>query len=455
MGRRRRKFKPLDLTPKEIVIDSIANDGRGVGRTDGGKVVFVDYALPGERVMMVPVQNRKSHDFAKAVEVLESSEHRVEPKCAVFGECGGCVLQHLDEPIQIKYKQEQLLENFKKIGGVQPNELLPPMTGAYWGYRRRARLGVKFVPKKGGLILGFRERNSSFIQPIETCEVLYPDVAALLPELQCALSQMSCSDRIPQVEVTVADNAFVMIVRHLESLTEQDHNILRTFAKTFNVTLFLQPGNLLSIHPIYPNKPDALYYDFPEFNVRIEFLPTDFIQVNNEINQKLVSRAIELLDLQPRDHVLDLFCGVGNFTLPLATRAKKVVGVEGDKALVKRANHNQRLNRLANLEFHFGDLFNEKMTVESHGDWLKQRFNKVLLDPPRSGASEMVRRMGEFKPERIVYVSCGPATLARDAGVLVHEHGYVMRKAGVIDMFPHTAHVESIAVFERSDNRGF
>ncbi len=446
---RRRNRKKLDLTPREIQIESMAHDGRGVGRGEDGKVVFVDFALPGEKVRYIPVMNRKSYLFGTTIEVLERSEHRIEPKCAVFGDCGGCVLQHLDENVQIKYKQQQLLENFKKIGDVQPENLMEPMTGAHWGYRRRARLGAKYVPKKGGMIVGFRERNTSYIQPTDKCEVLYPEVSAMFPDLRATLEQTSCNDKIPQVEISVADNAVVMIVRHLETFVQSDLDLLTEFAKRNEVQLFLQPGNLKSVHPLYPEKPDALFYEFKEFDIKVEFLPTDFIQVNGGINDQLVSKAIELLDIQENDRVLDLFCGVGNFTLPLARRSNYVVGVEGDQALVNRAIHNKELNQLDNVDFHFGDLFKEDMSSSSHGDWLEQKFDKILLDPPRSGAAEMIKRLPEFGASKVVYVSCGPATLARDAGVMVNEHGYRMTYAGVIDMFPHTAHVESIAVFEK------
>jgi 23S rRNA (uracil1939-C5)-methyltransferase len=449
MARRRRNRKPLDLTPREIKIDSIAHDGRGVGRGDDGKVVFVDYALPGETVRYVPVLNKKSFLFGSTIEVIEQSEHRVEPRCEVFGQCGGCVLQHLDAPMQIRYKQQQLLENFKKIGDVQPESLLEPLVGNYWGYRRRARLGAKFVPKKGGLIIGFRERNSGLIQPTSQCDVLHPAVSALLPRLRDTLALISCNDRIPQVEISVADNTVVMIVRHLESLQSEDLDILTRFAKDEKLQLFLQPGNLKSVHPLYPKNPDSLYYRFDEFDIKVEFLPTDFIQVNSGINQQLVAQSIELLDISAQDNVLDLFCGVGNFTLPLARKASAVIGVEGDQALVKRAFHNRKINSLSNVDFHFGDLFNEDMDADSHGSWLNKKFEKILLDPPRSGAAEMIRRLPQFEANKVVYVSCGPATLARDAGVMVKQHGYRLTHAGVIDMFPHTAHVESIAVFEK------
>ena len=449
MARRRRNRKPFDTTPREISIDSIAHDGRGVGRGEDGKVVFVDYALPGEHVRYVPVMNRKNYLFGSTIDVLQKSDHRVDPKCAVFGECGGCVLQHLDEKIQIEYKQQQLLENLKKIGNVQPEALLPPMSGPAWGYRRRARLGAKFVPKKGGMIVGFRERNTSYIQPTDCCEVLDPKVSALLPELRATLEQTSCNDKIPQVEISVADNATVMVVRHLQTFVQNDLDLLTQFAIDNELQVFLQPGNLKSVHPLYPQKPDALFYELCEFDIKVEFLPTDFIQVNAGINQQLISKTVELLNLQAQDRVLDLFCGVGNFTLPLARKSSHVVGVEGDQALVNRALHNKQINKLEHVNFHFGDLFKEDMSSSSHGDWLEQKFDKILLDPPRSGAAEMIKRLPQFGASKVVYVSCGPATLARDAGVLVNEHGYRMTHAGVIDMFTHTAHVESIAVFEK------
>ena len=453
---RRRRAKPLDQTPQQIHIESIAHDGRGVGRDDNNKVVFVDYALPGETVRYVPVKHHKSYLYGTAIEILQASEHRVQPSCELFGQCGGCVLQHLDQEVQIQYKQQQLLENFKKIGGVQPDNLLAPMTGAHWGYRRRARLGAKFVPKKGGMIVGFRERNSSFIQPAQRCPVLYPQVSDLFEDLRATLEQTSCNDKIPQVEIAVADNTTALVIRHLEPFMQSDLDALNAFAERHNLSVFLQPGNLKSVHPLCSSTRSSthsstapLYYQLKEWDIKIEFLPTDFVQVNASINEPLVSQAIELLDLQATDNVLDLFCGVGNFTLPLARRAQRVVGVEGDSGLVERANHNKRLNQLEQVEFYMGDLFAPDINSDSHGAWLEQKFDKILLDPPRSGAAQMIEHLLAFGASKVVYVSCGPATLARDAGVMVQQHGYQLTHAGVIDMFPHTAHVESIAVFEK------
>ncbi len=449
MGKRRFRQK-INPTPQVVKIHSLAHDGRGVGYDADGKVVFVDFALPGEQVEFVPHMKRAGHVFGTTSEVQIASEFRIEPRCEVFGQCGGCVLQHLDADKAIEYKSEQLLENLKKIGNVVPEQVLEPLIKERWGYRRRARIGVKYVPKKGGLIVGFRERNSSFIQPIEQCHVLNQEVSALLPALRDCLSGLSCHAQIPQVEIAVADNSIVLVVRHLEASTEADLASLTAFAQAHTIQLFLQPNNLQSVHPLYPTNPPPLMYSLPEFNIVVEFLPTDFIQVNASINTALVSRAIELLDVQPHETALDLFSGVGNFTLPLARVAKSVVGVEGDHALVERANHNRTLNALDNVEFFYGDLFKETMNAASHGGWLERQFDKVLLDPPRSGAAEMITRINSLNPSKIVYVSCGPATLARDAGALVHKHGYRLTHAGVIDMFPHTAHVESIAVFERA-----
>ncbi|MDG1904232.1 MAG: 23S rRNA (uracil(1939)-C(5))-methyltransferase RlmD [Arenicella sp.] len=448
MGKRRNRQK-IDPTPQIVNIDSIAHDGRGVGRDPEGKVVFVDYALPGEQVEFVPHMKRAGHLFGTTQEVLKASEFRIEPRCEVFGQCGGCVLQHLEADKAIEYKSEQLLENLKKIGNVVPEEVLEPMIKERWGYRRRARLGAKFVPKKGGLIVGFRERNSSYIQPIDRCHVLDQEVSDLIPALRECLSKLSIHNQIPQIEIAVADNSIVLVIRHLDAFTTEDLAHLTEFAKAHKIQMFLQPNNLKSVHPLYPENPEPLMYSLPAHDIVVEFLPTDFIQVNGSINQALVSQAIDLLDLKPNETVLDLFSGVGNFTLPLARAAHTVVGVEGDHALVERANHNKALNKLDNVEFFYGDLFKEDMTSASHGDWLDRQYDKILLDPPRSGAAEMIKRIKTLNPSKIVYVSCGPATLARDAGALVNEHGYRLTKAGVIDMFPHTAHVESIAVFER------
>lgn len=429
-----------------IDIESLSHDAKGVGRDENGKVVFIDLALPGETVSYRKLRGRKKYNFAETVEVIKASEHRVEAKCIEFGQCGGCALQHLQTDQQILAKQEQLQENLQKLAHIAPEEWLQPLVADHWGYRRRARIGIKNVPKKGGVIVGFRERNSSFIHPMRSCEVLHSNVETLVQPLRDLVETLTIPDKIPQVEATVSDNATVFILRHLEAFQQSDLDALKSFAKQHDIQLFLQPGNLKTVHPLYPQKPDALYYEYRDFPVRIEFLPIDFIQVNASINNLLVSRAVEYLDIQSDDVILDLFCGVGNFTLPIATKASSVVGVEGDAGLVKRAKHNTDINSMDNLEFYMHDLFREDM-FETKPEWLRKDYSKIVIDPPRSGALEIVKNIEYFDVPKIVYVSCNPATLARDTDILVNQKGYKLQKAGVIDMFPHTAHVESIAVF--------
>ncbi|HAY45680.1 MAG TPA: 23S rRNA (uracil(1939)-C(5))-methyltransferase RlmD [Gammaproteobacteria bacterium] len=430
--------------PAEISIDSLSHDGRGVGRDSNGKVTFVDFALPGERVLYQPLRGRKGVGLGTTIEVLEAAENRINPKCEYFGICGGCSLQHLDSKDQIDAKQEQLISNLEKIGHVQAETVIPPMQRDTWGYRRKARLGVRDVEKKGALLVGFREKNSSFVTQMDHCEVLHPDIAMHIPELAKVLQQVSSRKRIPQVEVAQGDNGVVMVLRHLEPLNDADLVLLSRFAEVAGVALYLQPSNLESIHPLYPPEGLELIYSHQGFNTEMIFKATDFIQVNGSINEALVTQACETLDPKPGETVLDLFCGLGNFTLPLARSGATVVGVEADLGLINRAKLNAERNQLDNISFHVGDLFVEN----AQHVWTGNAYDKVLLDPPRSGAFEMCKRMNEFAPKRLVYVSCNPATLARDADVLVNTHGYKFTQTGVIDMFPHTAHVESIAVFD-------
>ncbi|MBT5032249.1 MAG: 23S rRNA (uracil(1939)-C(5))-methyltransferase RlmD [Proteobacteria bacterium] len=430
--------------PAEITIDSLSHDGRGVGRDVNGKVTFVDFALPGERVLYQPQRGRKDYGLGTMIEVLEAAENRTKPRCEYFGICGGCSLQHLSSEDQIAAKQDQLMSNLRKIGHVQPEIILPPLQRDVWGYRRKARLGVRDVEKKGAVLVGFREKNSSFVTHMSSCEVLHPNISSHIPVLAKALQQISCRKRIPQVEVAQGDNGVIMIVRHLEPLTSEDVAVLGRFAKASGVALYLQPGNLETVHPLYPEEGLELIYRHAGYDIEMIFKPTDFIQVNGSINEALITQVCETLAPQPNETVLDLFCGMGNFTLPLARSGAKVSGVEGDRGLIARANLNAKHNGLDNIVFHIGDLFAE----DAEYAWTGQSYHKMLLDPPRSGALEMCKRMHEFAPKRIVYVSCNPATLARDADVLVNTHGYTLKQVGVVDMFPHTAHVESIAVFE-------
>ncbi len=443
MARRRRKQK-LPQEPVEAQIASLSHDGRGVARIDG-KATFIHGALPGERVMFRYTGKRKSHDEGDVVEVLEASDQRVVPECAFFGLCGGCNLQHLQAGAQIRYKQQTLLDAFSRLGKVMPELVLPPLTNKTpWGYRRKARLGVKHVLKKGRVLVGFRERSASFVADMNSCEVLHPKIGHALADLSTLIGGLSVSARIPQIEVAMDDQRCVLIFRILESLADADREKLRDFARNQGIIIYLQEGGPDTVKPL--DEEANLQYMLPEFGLELHFQPTDFTQVNTDINRQMISQALDLLALEKQDQVLDLFCGIGNFTLPMATRAGKVTGVEGAEELVDRARGNAQRNQLHNVSFYTANLYESL----EHEPWLQQQFNKVLLDPPRSGAFELLGHLPRMGAERIVYVSCYPGTLARDAGELVNNLGYRLVSAGVMDMFPHTAHVESIALFEKS-----
>ena len=443
MGRRRRKRK-LPTEPVEAEILDLAHDGRGVARVEG-KVVFIHGALPGERVLFRYTARRRSRDEGIALEVLEASPERVSPRCEHFGICGGCALQHLDPAAQIRFKEQQLFEALAHIGRVEPESVLPPMVGdSPWGYRRKARLGVKRVPKKGRVLVGFRERGSGYVAELERCHILHPKVGQALLPLSELIGAMAAPHRIPQIEVAMDDERCVLIFRHLDPLDETDRQRLRDFGRAQDFHIYLQPGGPETVQPL--DQPADLAYRLPDFDLAIHFEPGDFTQVNTDINRRMVSRAVDLLDPDAQDQVLDLFCGVGNFTLPLATRAGHVTGVEGAAELVARAAANAGRNGLENVDFHVANLYEP----QDQAPWAARRYTKALLDPPRSGAFEVLPLLPRLGVERLVYVSCYPATLARDAGALVHEHGYRLVSAGVMDMFPHTAHVESMALFEKA-----
>jgi 23S rRNA (uracil1939-C5)-methyltransferase len=442
MGRSRRK--PLPQDPVEARIESLTHDGKGVTRIDG-KATFVYGSLPGERVRFVYTEQRRKYDQGRVVEVLEPSPDRGEPRCRQFGICGGCSLQHQVPEAQVLVKQQALLDTLQDIGGVSPAKLLPPLCGeSAWGYRRKARLGVRYVPKKGGTLVGFRERNSSFVAEVETCHILHPRVGELLPALGRLIDALSIRDRIPQIEMAMGDAVCVLIFRLLAPPDEQDLDRLLAFGPQHGVAIYVQEAGPESIRPLNGEAVD-LFYQLPDFELTLHFLPSDFTQVNTDINRQMVRRGVDLLEIEPADRVLDLFCGLGNFTLPLARRAGEVTGVEGDSGLVGRARDNARRNHIGNCRFYTANLYD----ALDNEPWLQDRFNKALLDPPRSGAQELLPHLPRLGVERLVYVSCYPGTLARDAGILVHELGYRMLSAGVMDMFPHTAHVESIAVFAK------
>ena len=436
----------MDRTPFEAVIEDVTLDGQGVTRRDG-KACFVHGALKGERVRAVQTGRKRRFDTAEVEAVLEPAPGRVEPPCEFFGLCGGCKLQHASIELQREIKEQALFEALERIGRVTPEERFAPLTGATLGYRRTARLGAKYVPKKGGVLVGFRERGSPYLAEMTHCEVLHPAVGQRIQALRGLLDGLQARDRIPQIEVAVDDDERVaLIFRHLDPLSEADRTALSAWGEAEGIQLYLQPAGPDSVAPLAgPIEP--LVYRHPDFGVSVQFMPTDFIQVHAQINRAMVHQALDALELAPGQRVLDLFCGLGNFTLPLARRAGEVVGVEVDAAMLERARHNAREQGIANTRYERADL--DDAAALAAAPWLGEDFDRVLLDPPRTGAAAVVEAIAPRGIERLVYVSCNPATLARDAERLVHHHGYRLERAGIMDMFPHTAHVESMAVFRR------
>jgi len=441
MSRHRRPPR-LPEPLERVGVDSLAHDGRGVAHI-GGKAVFIDGALTGETVAIEYLATHRHYDEARVCAVHVPSPHRVEPRCPHFGVCGGCSLQHLEAGEQILAKQQVLLDNLLRIGRVAPAEVLEPLRGPVWGYRGKARLGIKDVIKKGRVLVGFREKRSAFLADLRRCEVLDPSVGERMTVLADLIAGLEARSRIPQVEVAVTDRATALVFRHLDALSEADLEKLKTFAREQDFHVYLQPGGPDSVRLLWPED-STLSYALPAEHIELEFGPTDFTQINAEINRRMVERVLQLLSPDPSHRVLDLFCGLGNFTLPLARHAGEAVGVEGDAGLVARARRNALRNGIANATFHAADL----AVRQTEAPWAGQRYERILLDPPRSGAATALDVVGNIRPGRVVYVSCHPASLARDAGRLVGEFGYRLLAAGVMDMFPHTAHVESIALFE-------
>ena len=415
--------------------------GHGIARNAEGKVVFVEGALGGETVDAQILRARPKFDTARTVAVLKAASGRRTPPCPWYESCGGCAIQHADARTQVAAKQRWLEDCFERIGKVRPETMLAPIYGEEWGYRRRARLSVRYVEKKGGAMVGFRERRSTYVTDMQSCLVLPAHVSALIPQLRALVGQLSIRERVPQIEVAVGDEAVVLVFRHLAPPSEGDKALLRRFAEDAGIQVWLQPRGPESAHSFHPQPAAQLFYALPEFGVRIMFLPTDFTQVNHVVNRLLVSRAVRLLEPRPGERVGDLFCGLGNFSLPIATRGAQVIGLEGAKALVERARQNALANGLT-VQFETANLFEPNLAPYG-------AFDKLLLDPPREGAIELVKVLPAAWPRRIVYVSCDASTLARDAGVLVNTKGFRLAAAGVVNMFPHTAHVESIALFER------
>ena len=444
MSKRRRQT--VSKVPVTTAVEKFSHDGRGIARIDG-KTTFIDGALPEETVIFQYTSKKRDYDEGVVLSVLEASPQRVKPHCPHYVMCGGCSLQHLDGATQIHEKQTLLLDVLQRVGHCQPESVLEPLTSELWHYRNKARLSVRYVEKKQSALVGFREKsNPRYITEINECPVLNRRVDAQLLPLRALIDALDDSHCIAQIEVAAGDEDVALIFRNMTPLTLADEEKIRAYADQSQFRIFLQPAGPDSVYLFYPKEAGPfLTYCLPEYDVRLQCLPTDFTQVNLSLNRRMVTHALQLLALEPDDVVLDLFCGLGNFSLPMARHCKHVVGVEGSDAMVQRASMNARANGISNAEFFCANL--EEITALDA--LVSYTFSKVLLDPPRTGALEIVKQIDKLNPERIVYVSCNPATLARDADILVNQHGYRMLEAGVMDMFPHTAHVESIALFVR------
>jgi len=448
------KSNRIDSTPFTLDVLDLSHDGRGVGRRDNDKTVFVAGALPGERVLVRQTTRSRQFDEGIAIEVMRASPDRVSPRCAHFGTCGGCMLQHLDVEKQIAAKQKVLLDNLARIGRVTPGVVLPPLTDALWGYRRKGRFSVRRVEKKHKTLVGFRERDARFVADLTHCHTIHPQIAACLPALSTLLDGLSVRADVPQIEFIAGDpqgefSGIALVFRHLKPLVSADMQALVDFVRERAMALFLQPGGTDSVHLLWPELPNGqtlpLAFGLPQWGLQLAFAPLDFIQVNAGLNAKMIAHALELLDVQPGERVLDLFCGLGNFTLPLARalgRQGRAVGVEGDAGLVARARANALRNGMTTAQFHVADLAQNQRDAA----WMREGFDKLLLDPPRSGALEVLKQLPLERFGRMVYVSCHPGSLARDVGYLVNERGWHLVSAGVMDMFPQTAHVESVAL---------
>lgn len=452
MNARRRRRRALPTEPVTLEIESLSHEGRGVSHIEG-KVAFVDGALPGEVVQAQYVRRRSQLDELKAVTIEQSSEERVDPGCEFFQQCGGCSLRHLHPQQQLAFKESVLLEHLQHSAALAPPEfeVLSRISGEISHYRRKARLAVRLVRKKGGVLVGFREKYSTFITDMDDCQVLDGEVAKLLPDLRNLITNLTVAQHIPQIEVAVGESGpaahdptqVALVFRHLQPVPDSDLETLKSFAQSCSIELYLQPGGPATTHKVYPEGAERLTYYLPEFELTLQFHPQDFTQVNASINRQIVARAVELLELQTSDSVLDLFCGLGNFTLPLAKNCQSVLGVEGSEEMVRRGEENAKLNHIENASFLSADLTQPGQA----GSWSGRNYQKILLDPPRSGALQILPLLSSVGAKKIVYVSCNPTTLARDTAELINR-GYRLKSAGVMDMFPHTAHVESMAVFE-------
>ncbi len=445
MPRTRKIDAALEAAPIPATIESLDHEGRGVARVDG-KAVFVEGALPREKVTYLPSRRKANYEIGHLQQILRESTDRVVPRCKFFGLCGGCAMQHADMPLQIAAKQRVLEDNLARIGKVEPEQILPPVSGVPWEYRHRARLSVHYVMKKGGVLVGFREKMSSYVADMTSCEVMPRHVGYLIEPLRAMLTGLAGRERIPQIEVAIGESVTVLVLRILEPLVAEDEAVLRAFADAHRIQWWVQVKGPETAVPWYPLDAPALTYLLPEFGLELGFRPTEFTQVNHAVNRLMVKRAMDLLDPRPGEEIADLFCGLGNFSLAIARRGANVVGVEGSAALVQRAGENAARNGLAaNSRFFAADLYSDPGNAMHR----LPKVAKMLIDPPRDGAIEVCKLVDAENVDTLVYVSCSPSTLARDAAVLVHTKGYRLRAAGVVNMFPHTAHVESIALFTK------
>jgi len=435
----------LQNQPITVLVQTLSHDGRGI-TTINGITAFIEGALPNETVLCQITKKHRNYLEAKTLEVISAAPERTEPKCPHFGVCGGCSMQHIKAGSQIEFKQQSLLEQLQRFGKVSPKEILAPLTGSSWGYRRRARLGVKYVKKKERVFVGFREKMSNLLTDLKICLVLHPSIGERLTDLTLLIESLTQYEHIPQIEIAVGDNEAALVFRHMRELPAEDLDKLSAFGQKFQLSIYLQPNSPAPITKLWPkDSQELLTYALPEYQLNMQFHPLDFVQINGEINQHLINLALTLLAPEPTDTILDLFCGLGNFTLPLARYAKQVTGIEGAKEMVNRAQQNAALNQINNVDFHTANL----MEPSDSFPWLQKKYDKILLDPPRTGAKEIIPYLAKLSAKRIVYVSCNPATLARDAGELVYKLGYTLKKAAVINMFPHTNHIEAIALFEK------
>jgi 23S rRNA (uracil1939-C5)-methyltransferase len=429
----------------EVKITALSHEGRGITHING-KTTFVETALPDEIVEIELTKKHSRYNEARVINIIEPSPHRVTPKCIHFDLCGGCQLQHINIEEQMSIKQKTLLEQLKHIGQVETKEILLPLKSISWGYRYKARLSVKYVEKKQKLLIGFHEKNGRFIADLTRCEVLIPKIGLSIELLRELILSLSLFKSLPQIEIACDDNHCALIFRCLTKLTESDKELFIKFAKENNFLIYIEPNKPEKVFKLWPdnNENDLIYY---YENIQYNFHPSDFTQINPYINQQMVKLALELLDLKNEDIVLDLFCGLGNFSLPIAKHCQSVIGIEGDNTMATRATENALKNNIQNTQFYSANLFEP----DKNAAWIKKHYDKILLDPPRTGAIEILPYFAKWKPKLIVYVSCNPATLARDVGELVNKYGYYLKKAGIMDMFPHTKHVESIVLLSREE----